>query len=247
MIGTSVCTPVMPDGRLGIGLGLFFERVRRVVGAEHVDHALLSAAPDRVAMLAPAHRRVHLQLGSEPRDSPRRSSVRWCGVASQLATSLAPARNSISSRVETCSTWTARRASRARRTSRSVERSAAISSRQTGCEAGSPERARACARRGAPRLRCGKRRGGASSSGSPARPRRQATRRLPVEEPMNTLIPDRAGQALEFGKVGDVVVRPADPEGVVAMHAPLRARRACRRAPRRWSSAVGVGHLEHRR
>ena len=38
-----------------------------MVGADDVDHPLREAAPHAVAMLRPAHRRVHLQLGSEPR------------------------------------------------------------------------------------------------------------------------------------------------------------------------------------
>ena len=60
------------------------------------------------------------------------------------------------------------------------------------------------------------------------------------------LDPRRAGQPLEFGNVGDIVVRAADPEGEVAMHAALRARelvgeRVCARRQR-----IGVGHFEHR-
>ena len=63
-------------GALGIGLGLLGERVRRVVGAEHVDDPLRDAAPDAVAMLGPAHRRVHLQSWFRAAGSRRRSSVR---------------------------------------------------------------------------------------------------------------------------------------------------------------------------
>ena len=44
-----------------IGLGLFFQRMRRMIGAEHVGHALLDAPPQRIAMAQIAHRRVHLR------------------------------------------------------------------------------------------------------------------------------------------------------------------------------------------
>ena len=40
--------------------------MRRVVGTEHVDDALLDAAPDAVAVLGRAHRRIHLRQGAEP-------------------------------------------------------------------------------------------------------------------------------------------------------------------------------------
>src|SRR3981189_3544219 len=40
--------------------------MRRVIGAEHVDDALLDAAPDAVAMIGRPHRRGHLRAGAEP-------------------------------------------------------------------------------------------------------------------------------------------------------------------------------------
>ena len=49
-----------------IGLGLFLARVRRVVGAEHVDDALRNAVPDPGAMRRIAHRRIHLRARAEP-------------------------------------------------------------------------------------------------------------------------------------------------------------------------------------
>ena len=55
----------------------------------------------------------------------------------------------------------------------------------------------------------------------------------------------RAGQPLELGNVGDIVVRAADPEGEVAMHAALGAARACRRAPPRvvvGGSVLGISN-----
>ena len=59
-------------GRGRIRLRLFLQRVRRVVGAEHVDDALRDAAPYAVAMAGRAHRRVHLQQRAEPRIVVRR-------------------------------------------------------------------------------------------------------------------------------------------------------------------------------
>lgn len=40
--------------------------MRRVIGAEHIDDALLDAAPDAVAVAGVAHRRIHLGAGAEP-------------------------------------------------------------------------------------------------------------------------------------------------------------------------------------
>jgi len=72
-MGTSVCTPVMPEGRGRIGLGLFLKRMRRVIGAEHIDDALLDAAPDAFAVIGRAYRRIHLGAGAEPLITVRRS------------------------------------------------------------------------------------------------------------------------------------------------------------------------------
>ena len=44
---------------------LLLERVRRVVGRDHVDRAVEQALPQRVLVLLAAHRRVHLQQGSD--------------------------------------------------------------------------------------------------------------------------------------------------------------------------------------
>ena len=60
------------------------------------------------------------------------------------------------------------------------------------------------------------------------------------------MIPAAPGQPLELGNVGDIVVRAADPEGEIAMHAApgpreLVGERVCARGQR-----IGVGHFEHR-
>ena len=40
--------------------------MRRVIGAEHIDDALLDAAPDAGAVIGRTHRRIHLRAGAEP-------------------------------------------------------------------------------------------------------------------------------------------------------------------------------------
>ena len=67
MIGTSVCTPGHAGRALRIGLGLFLQRMRRMIGAENIDDALRHAVPDVIAMARAAHRRIHLQPRAEPR------------------------------------------------------------------------------------------------------------------------------------------------------------------------------------
>ena len=60
------------------------------------------------------------------------------------------------------------------------------------------------------------------------------------------LDPRRARQPFEFGDVGDIVVRAADPEGEVAMHAALRPRELVGERFRARRQRIGVGHFEHR-
>ena len=55
-----------PRGRGGIGPGLLLTRVRRVVGAQHVDDAVGEAMPERRAVLGAADRRVHLGVALQP-------------------------------------------------------------------------------------------------------------------------------------------------------------------------------------
>ena len=96
-----------------IGLCLLLQRMRRVVGAEHVDDALRDAAPDAVAMpcrrapagsSATACRAAHSRRPTASGDaaSPRRSR-HPCALRG----------TAISSAVEMCSTWMRARASRA--------------------------------------------------------------------------------------------------------------------------------------
>ena len=54
-------------GAGGIGLGLFLQRMRRMVGTDHVGHALVQPMPQAVAVRAGADRRVHLRMGAQPR------------------------------------------------------------------------------------------------------------------------------------------------------------------------------------
>ena len=82
-----------------------------------------------------------------------------------------------------------------------------------------------------------------SPSGSPARLRRRrpaAAGRGAHEH----LDPRRARQAFELGNVGDIVVRAADPEGEVAMHAPFaRANLVGERGfGRRRGSVLGISN-----
>ena len=51
--------------RFRIRLGLFLERMGRMVGAQHVDDARKQSPPDRVAMMHIAHRRIHLGAGTQ--------------------------------------------------------------------------------------------------------------------------------------------------------------------------------------
>jgi len=109
----------------------------RVIGAQHIDDPLLDAAPDRLAVLEGRAPAGHLQFRSEPRVIlAAEGQMMWRRLATRDI--LGALRNAISSAVEICSTCTRARASRASAMSRCVDRSAAISSRQTGCEAGSP-------------------------------------------------------------------------------------------------------------
>src|ERR1700712_3586968 len=45
---------------------LLLQRMRRMIGAQHVDDPLINAAPDAVAMAGVAHRRIHLRRSAEP-------------------------------------------------------------------------------------------------------------------------------------------------------------------------------------
>ena len=170
-----------------------------------------------------AHRRVHLQLRSEPRVvvGAERQVMRRRLAGGDV---LGACSSAISSRVEMCSTCTFARASRARRISRSVQRIAAISSRQIGMRGRIAGDAQALALDEA-RLVL------AVEGGAAARRLQDRQHALIVGDQQRAgrgahehLDPGRAGQALQLGDVGDVVVRAADPEGEIAMHPPVRAR-----------------------
>ena len=68
-----------------------------------------------------------------------------------------------------------------------------------------------------------------------------------MDEPMNTLMPAARRQALQLRHVLGVLVRAADPEGEVAMHAVVAAPHLVGKRLGRRGLRVGVGHLEHRR
>ncbi len=129
-------------------------------------------------------------------------------------------------------------------TSRSVERSAAISSRQTGCEDGSPSTRRPSRSRS--RIFVLGMKGGAAA-------------RVPQDREHALVVLDQqvagrrahehldAGstrQALELADVAGIVARAADPEGEVAMHAVRAAPHLVGQRFRAGGQRVGVGHLE---
>ena len=60
------------------------------------------------------------------------------------------------------------------------------------------------------------------------------------------LDPRRAGQPFKFGDSGDIVVRAADPEGEVAMHATFRAGEFVGERVSAGGQRIGVGHFKHR-
>ena len=56
-----------------------------------------------------------------------------------------------------------------------------------------------------------------------------------------------ARQAFEFGNVGGVLVRAADPKGEIAVHAMRSALHLVGEGLRRCRQRMGVGHFEHGR
>ena len=125
------------------------------------------------------------------------------------------------------------------------QRSAAISSRQTGCERGSPA-TRSC-------LRSLSRY--SSSEWNEARrlialrmlrtPSSSSTSSEPVDEPMNTFTPAQPGRRSSSARSRGVLARAADEEREIAVHAVMARARPCRRAPRRWwwsGSVLGISN-----
>ena len=132
------------------------------------------------------------------------------------------------------------------RISRSVQRSAAISSRQTGCEEGSPatrkalrslSRASSSLWNAARRRVLREDRRDARVVGDQQRAGRRAHEHLYAR---------RAGQALQLGNVGDIVVRAADPEGEIAVHAVRGAQHLVGERLGGGGQRLGVGHFEYR-
>ena len=188
-------------------------------------------------MLGAAHRRVHLQFRAEARDSPRRTAS---GDAASPRSLRRPwrRRGTPSPRASRRAAHAPARAPRGRGGS-AARCSAAPRSRRATPDArtGRPRRAGACARSSR-----------ASSSLWKAARRRIALQdrehaRVVGDEQLagrrahEHLDPRRARKALELGNVGDIVVRAADPEGEVAMHAAFGARDLVGERRRRSSSA----------
>ena len=125
--------------------------------------------------------------------------------------------------------------------------SATSGERQTGCERGSPSTRRPLRSRSivsSSEWKAARRRVRRRISAMPAS---SSTSSEPVEEPMKTLMPAAAGRRSSVGDLGRVLVRAADPEREVAMHAVACPRRPCRRGRLARRLRLGVRHLEDRR
>ena len=133
------------------------------------------------------------------------------------------------------------------RTRRCVQASATSAERQTGWERGSPSTRRTFAV-AQHRLVLGMERGAAARAAED------------VGDALIVLDQQRAGrgahehldaggarQALQLGDIVGILVRAADPEGEVAMHAVMAAPHLVGERLRRGGLRVGVGHLEDRR
>ena len=140
----------------------------------------------------------------------------------------------------------ARRASRARRISRSVaaqRRDLVAPDVMRGRVAGD---AQALALdRAAPRPRCGRPRGGGSPSRIASTPASSATSSLPVDEPMNTLIPAAPGRRSSSARSATLSCVPPTQKAKSQCMRPVA--RADLVGERRLGGRrrVGVGHLEH--
>ena len=182
-------------GRRRIALALLLERVRRVIGAEHIDHALFEPPPQPLLMLAIAERRVHLRaraehsigLGRGERQMLRRDLDGGDVLVQRKQRHLLAGRDmqhvhALAGRGgEPATAARSRRARRLRRAIRcgSMDRLRAGASCARFSLASSSEW-KAARRRMAARMR-------ASVSSS-------STRRSPVEEPMKTLTPAAPGR-----------------------------------------------------
>ena len=204
---------------MGIGLGLFLQRVRRVVGAQHIDEA---------GLRAPARGR----RGDGPR-APAGSSGSGCRAARSHRRRRSD--DAASPRRWRYPCW--RRAAAIPRRSRYAAHGCACRLRAPGaagarCRGARPRhRARRDGWRDRPR-RCSSmraRRRNSSSLWKAARrrmlarmratPSSSSTRRSPVDEPMNTLMPAQPGSRSSSPQIVGIVARAADVEGEIAMHA----------------------------
>ncbi len=128
-----------------------------------------------------------------------------------------------------------------------MQRSAVSASRQTGWLAGSPgtrSPRRSRRRNSSSEWKAARRRVRRRMAATPAS---SSTSRLPVEDPMNTLIPAAPGNRSRSGIVVGILARAADPEGEIAEHAMVCARQLVGESLRAGRERVGVGHLENRR
>ncbi len=216
-----------------------------MVGAEHVDDPLREAAPDRLAMLRPAHRRVHLQLRPEPRIvvgaerqvMRRRLAARDVLRFGQERDLLARSR---------CAARAPARAPRAR-AARGARSSAARRSRRARPDATRGRRERAEALRSSSRA--------SSSLWKAARrrvcfriastPSSSATSSLPVEEPMNTLIPAAPGSRSSSGMSATLSCVPPTQKAKSQCMRPLARASLSASASARRRQRIGVRHLEH--
>ena len=155
-------------------------------------------------------------------------------------------RKAISSLVVMCSTWTRLPVSRARPISRCVHISAAVASRHTGCELGSPST-----------RRCMRSRNRYSSSEWNAARRRIAFRTL--RNALVVLDQERArrrahehldaagaGKPFQVREFMGVLARSAHIKREIAVHAVMSALDLVGQRRRAGGRRLGVGHLEHR-
>ena len=145
-----------------------------------------------------------------------------------------------------CSTWMRARALRARcRTSRSVraQRGDLVAPDRMR-RRDRPRRARRAARAAGTRPRNGRRRGGACSSGSTATPSSSSTRRSPVDEPMNTLMPAAPGSRSSSPTSPALSRVPPTQKAKSQCMRPVARAHLVGERRRAGGQRVGVGHLE---
>ena len=215
--------------------------MRRVIGAEHVDHALFEAPPQPSLMRArrgaagsSARLRAEnfVDLGRGERQMLRRHLDRGDVLVQREQRHLLAGRHMQHMHA------LAGRGGEPQQPLGRGERGLwvapfAVACRdrpRAGADALAASRASSSAWKAARRSMSARMRASVSSS---------STRRSPVEEPMNTLMPAAPGKRLQLGKLIDIVAGGADEEGEVAMHASGRARATLSAS----ASALVVGGL----